>query len=233
MTRADEITGYEYTPQEVSKRSKLAWGLTVAKALLRNPGALKKLMVMGPDEPRYVKAPLRYALPLLFIDTLVFVSISGCTSPSSTSTATSTTTPAGITNNIDALLASIMKQMPTPNENNVTSWGAQPLIPGQVSRVLFSYGDYDAVDMSHFNTVANATVQYNKLVQNYVNQGFKSETTVYFGLSYYTTAVGHATTVKNARTFYVGGDYRNHETFVQYDNVTMEYTHSEVPDTTT
>ncbi len=32
---------------------------------------------------RYIKTPLKYALPLLFIGALVLVSISGCTSPSS------------------------------------------------------------------------------------------------------------------------------------------------------
>jgi hypothetical protein len=37
--------------------------LTVARLLLRNPGALKKLMVMGPDEPRYVRPPRAYELP--------------------------------------------------------------------------------------------------------------------------------------------------------------------------
>jgi hypothetical protein len=34
---------------------------------------------------RYIKTPLKYALPLLFIGALVLVSISGCTSPASTS----------------------------------------------------------------------------------------------------------------------------------------------------
>jgi len=50
---------------------------------------------------RYIKTPLKYALPLLFIGALVLVSISGCTSPtnsnqaaSSASTTTSPTTSA-------------------------------------------------------------------------------------------------------------------------------------------
>jgi hypothetical protein len=50
---------------------------------------------------RYIKTPLKYALPLLFIGALVLVSISGCTSPttspspsaSSVPTATPTATP--------------------------------------------------------------------------------------------------------------------------------------------
>ena len=42
---------------------------------------------------RYIKTPLKYALPLLFIGSLVLVSISGCTSTNNTATATPTATP--------------------------------------------------------------------------------------------------------------------------------------------
>ena len=183
---------------------------------------------------RYIKTPLKYALPLLFVGALVLVSISGCVStptptvsPTVTSSATATATPAANTNNIGAMLTSIMGAIPNKN-NDVSSWGAQPSIPGQVSRVSFSWGNYDGADISHFNTVANATIQYNKLVQNYVNQSFSKEAPVYWGLSYYTTAAGHAPTVKNAQTFYVGGDSKIHESFIQYDNVVIDYSHNEV-----
>jgi hypothetical protein len=156
----------------------------------------------------------------------------GCTSPtnttsSATPTSTPTATPAASTNNIDAMLSSIMGAIPNKN-NDVSSWGAQPAIPGQVSRASFSWGNYDGADISHFNTVANATIQYNKLVQNYVNQSFSKEAPVYWGLSYYTAAAGHAPTVKNAQTFYVGGDSKIHESFIQYDNVVIDYSHNEV-----
>jgi hypothetical protein len=177
---------------------------------------------------RYIKTPLKYALPLLFIGSLVLVSISGCTSSTNTtSSATPTATPAANTNNVDAMLASIMGQIPKKN-NDTSSWGAQASIPGQVSRVSFSWGNYDGADISHFNTVANATIQYNKLVKNYVNQSYSTETPVFWGLSYYTNASGHAPTVKNAQTFYVGGDSKIHESFIQYDNVVIDYSHNEV-----
>ena len=39
---------------------------------------------------RYIKTPLKYALPLLFIGALVLVSMSGCTSSTNTATATPT-----------------------------------------------------------------------------------------------------------------------------------------------
>jgi hypothetical protein len=62
MTKVGEIVG-GYATQQALKQSKLIWGLTVAKLVLRNPGAFKKLMVMGPDEPRYSRPPRAYELP--------------------------------------------------------------------------------------------------------------------------------------------------------------------------
>jgi len=61
MTRVSEIT--EPGSQELPKQSRLGWGLTFARMLLANPAALKKLMVMGPDEERYVRPPREYELP--------------------------------------------------------------------------------------------------------------------------------------------------------------------------
>jgi Transglutaminase-like superfamily len=58
-----EIAELKNAPRKAPKQSKLGWGLTVAKLLVRNPGAFKKLMVVGPDEPRYVRPPRAYELP--------------------------------------------------------------------------------------------------------------------------------------------------------------------------
>ncbi len=46
---------------------------------------------------RYIKTPLKYALPLLFIGALVLVSISGCTSPTSSNQAANNTSQAAST----------------------------------------------------------------------------------------------------------------------------------------
>lgn len=63
MTQASEITQMQYSAKEPPMQSKLAMGLTVARMLLKNPNTLKKLVVMGPDEPRYVRPPREYELP--------------------------------------------------------------------------------------------------------------------------------------------------------------------------
>jgi hypothetical protein len=63
MTQVSELPEQSQTSFEAPKHSMLRWGLTVARLLLRNPGALKKLMVMSPDEPRYKRPPREYELP--------------------------------------------------------------------------------------------------------------------------------------------------------------------------
>jgi Transglutaminase-like superfamily len=57
------LTGADRDLEEPPKPSMLASGLTAAKLLLKNPGVLKRLVVMGPDEPRYARPPRAYELP--------------------------------------------------------------------------------------------------------------------------------------------------------------------------
>jgi Transglutaminase-like superfamily len=44
-------------------QSKLRWGLTIAKLVLRHPRTFKRVIAMGPDEPRWVRPPRAYELP--------------------------------------------------------------------------------------------------------------------------------------------------------------------------
>jgi len=62
MTRMSEITEKRHASQEVPRRSRFAI-LTFARMLLANPAALRRLMVMGPDEERYARPPREYELP--------------------------------------------------------------------------------------------------------------------------------------------------------------------------
>lgn len=57
-----EITEQRHA-QELPTQSASNGGLTFAKMLLRNPAALKRLRVMGPDEERYISPPREYELP--------------------------------------------------------------------------------------------------------------------------------------------------------------------------
>ena len=51
-----------YTSQEVPQR-RSGNSLVMVKTLLENPGALKRMRVMSPDEERYVRPPREYELP--------------------------------------------------------------------------------------------------------------------------------------------------------------------------
>jgi hypothetical protein len=62
MIEASEIRAQVYASQRVPKQTTFGMGLALAQMLLR-PGALKKLRVMGPDEPRYVRPPREYEIP--------------------------------------------------------------------------------------------------------------------------------------------------------------------------
>jgi hypothetical protein len=63
MTEVSEITDRELTPQEPPKQSRLKTLTSMAKMLIKNPAALRKLRVMGPGEERYVRPPREYQIP--------------------------------------------------------------------------------------------------------------------------------------------------------------------------
>ena len=61
ITYVSTITDQKNTAREVPTQSSLI--VTLAKMMLKNPGAFRKLRVMGPDEERYVRAPREYQIP--------------------------------------------------------------------------------------------------------------------------------------------------------------------------
>jgi len=175
---------------------------------------------------RYIKTPLKYALPLLFVGSLVLVSISGCTS-STNPTATPTATPT-----TDSLISKMMAQVANVHD---VAWGGGNAT-GLVNQVNFGYGSGgDGATIERFNTVANATAAYNEAI-NGPNElksvTVTSETPNYWGLSYYKNATGHAPTVQKATTAYVGGSYQQHQSVIQYDTFVILYGHDDNPNGT-
>jgi hypothetical protein len=63
MTQVSEIPEQTHTSQEFPKQSRLGTGLTLVKMLPKNLGGLRKFMVMGPDEERYVRPSREYEIP--------------------------------------------------------------------------------------------------------------------------------------------------------------------------
>jgi hypothetical protein len=177
---------------------------------------------------RYIKMPLKKAPPLLFISALVLVSISGCTS-STNPTATPTATPTSMAT--DSLISKMMAQV--PNVQDVAWWGHIGNKTGSISQVNFGYGTGgDGVTITRFNTVANATIEYNNQVKAIKSLSVRSETPNFWGLSYFKNATGHAPTTQQAITAYVGGDYQQHQSAIQYDNFVLFYGHDDRPNGT-
>jgi Transglutaminase-like superfamily len=63
MAQVREATDAGHVTTMTQPQSTAATGLRITQMLLKNPAILKKMMVMGPDEPRYVRRPREYELP--------------------------------------------------------------------------------------------------------------------------------------------------------------------------
>ncbi len=63
MTAPSEITEQACAAQEVPAKSGSLGSGAIVATMLTNPGALKRLWTMDPDEKRYVRPPRAYAIP--------------------------------------------------------------------------------------------------------------------------------------------------------------------------
>jgi Transglutaminase-like superfamily len=63
MTAPSEITEQARTAQEVPAKSGSPGSGAIVATMLTNPGALKRLWIMDPDEKRYVRPARAYAIP--------------------------------------------------------------------------------------------------------------------------------------------------------------------------
>jgi hypothetical protein len=173
---------------------------------------------------RYLKMPLKYALPLLFIGALVLASTTGCVDTPAMPTPTTTGT--------DAFRMQSFIDQVNEHEKGVTLENFTRL------QINASTGDVDAVTwhndttfvyIYHFNSLDNATANYNKNVVPETKNIVRQEAPNAWGLSYYTNVTGHAPTVKKVQTNYVGGTYQMHQTAIQYDKITILYAYMDNP----
>jgi|GEM_PF-3854934 hypothetical protein len=107
-----------------------------------------------------------------------------------------------------------------PNQLQAPIWSGSGS-GGVVGHVLLeTTNETYVIEITRFNTEANATAYYNKW---FVGSSGQNETPIYWGLPYYTAATGHAPTVQRAQTQYVGGSYDQYQTIAQYDTVCISY----------
>jgi hypothetical protein len=92
---------------------------------------------------RYIKTPLKYALPLLFIGALVLVSISGCTSPATTSPSPSASSATAQQAKVTPSPTSEASPTPTPTAQPTTTPSATKVateIDAYVPPSWYKYG---------------------------------------------------------------------------------------------
>jgi hypothetical protein len=195
---------------------------------------------------RYVKTPLKYALPLLFIGALVLVSISGCTS-----TTNNTATNGGHDQLLSAIAANIQSgesaNNPTvtnwtviPNEAPAYLWqayqkdpNALPDIPASVPR-----GNYSEVTMNEqwtdSNGVQRGLVAFitNEISTANATADFKYQTAIRgsngtvsdghetaYARSEVAAALGHTPTTVNDLSWHYSGEPAAQHEYIQYDNI--------------
>jgi hypothetical protein len=160
---------------------------------------------------RYIKTPLKYALPLLFIRSLVLVSISGCTSSNNTTTATPTATASASSTNkagFDPLLAKMEPTLKAEYGNKMVN--RLPKNANQTSDELAvaieSNGTITTVNIRNDGTTDQASRDFKALSTPDSTDGLAPGSVIHFGLQAATVAFGHAPSAVNDA--YLKGGWR-------------------------
>jgi hypothetical protein len=174
---------------------------------------------------RYIKTPLKYALPLLFIGSLALVSISGCTS-STTPTATPTTNAATSTLGLTPLLKKIEPTLKQQYGSGISSGVSEG---NNVVSVKWTTKDgwSATAAIDDRGTVDAASTAFNTLKTPDSTQKSDPGNETGFGRAAATAALGHTPTVKNDAYLTGTGNWAgiNNE-YLQYDQIfiQIEYT---------
>jgi hypothetical protein len=182
---------------------------------------------------RYIKTPLKYALPLLFIGSLALVSISGCTSSTSNPTATPSAAPTA-TASFDPLLKKmepVLKAEYASPSANVTITES-PKNAGQSTDIL----NFEVYYLQN-GTTMGATITNEGASQAFAsvtslsasdisNGGVKDPSLLTsFGLQAATTGLGHTpTTINDIAVKGTGNNEGISTEYIQYDSLLIQVT---------
>jgi hypothetical protein len=179
---------------------------------------------------RYIKTPLKYALPLLFIGALVLVSISGCTS-STSPTATPSAAPTN-TASFDQVLKKmepVLKAEYTSPNTNITITES-PKNAGQSVDILHFSVLYPANGTAITATIDNrgageASASVTSLSASDVSSGGVKDPLLLtnFGLQAATTGLGHTpTTINHIAVRGTGSNEGINTEYIQYDSLLFQ-----------
>jgi len=179
---------------------------------------------------RYIKMPLKYALPLLFICSIVLVSISGCTS--STSSSTATPSAAATTAGFDPVLKKmepVLKAEYTSPNTNITITES-PKNAGQTNDILHFSVLYPANGTGITATIDNrgageASASVTTLSASDISSGGVKDPSLLtgFGLQAATAGLGHApTTINDIAIRGTGSNEGINTEYIQYDSILIQ-----------
>ena len=172
---------------------------------------------------RYIKMPLKYALPLLFICSIVLVSISGCTS-STTPTATPTAQTTSSTLGLTALLKKMEPTLKSQYGSGVSEGAGHD---GVYVTWTTPDGWNATADISDRGSTANASMAYNSLSTPDTTDKLDVGNATSFGHAAATAALGHTPTVSNdAYLTGVGQWVGTNMEYLQYDQIFIQISYN-------
>ncbi len=167
---------------------------------------------------RYIKTPLKYALPLLFICSVALVSISGCTSttsptatPSATPSAAPTTTAA-----FDPLLVKLEAALKTEYPSMIVTQNP-PDASHTTDYLSFAYGlpNGNTISVDVTNGTASGQADYFSVIAStndlVSGQFVDTANATHFGQSAATSVLGSGMTVQDVNIAQTGSPYLSDE----------------------
>ncbi len=176
---------------------------------------------------RYIKTPLKYALPLLFIGSLVLVSISGCTSSTSNPTATPSATP-GVTttSSFDPLLVKLQTAL---NAEYGSTWLITRMNASGGANEIYMTPKANSSTVTNVwftndGSIAKASADF--ATQPDPSSGPNNSTVLtpslesHIGSDVATVALGHTPSTVNDAYFKGTGDWAGFDNeYIQYDQI--------------
>lgn len=192
---------------------------------------------------RYVKikTPLKYGLPLLFVGSLILVSISGCVStptaspsPSASSVSTThqatvkaTATPTSTTAGFDPLLTKMAAALSKQYSTTVSKLPKNADQDGDMISISVDGpdGGTTSAGISNYGTTATATGIFNMMATPISDSVSSPASVTHFGQQAATVALGHTPMTINDYYLKGTGNYAgvNNE-YIQYDQLFISTT---------
>jgi hypothetical protein len=166
---------------------------------------------------RYIKTPLKYALPLLFVGALVLVSISGCTTTNNTPTATPTGAPSATAATNTATFDPALKKLETALKSEypgvgITEYAADANHTADYLGISYTLPNGNTLTGTADNgTVSYQTGRYQTLEKPITDETLDQANATAFGQSAVASVLGGGVTTQDTNLQTPGTPYFSDE----------------------